>query len=155
MMRRGIRLGFGTDGAATRASLDMFQVLHGAVLGQQAVSGTPYHVDIPVTHEQILLQALRGGAATARLPDSIGSLEIGKRADVVLVGTSDPDQFPVVDPMITLAESTVGRDVQTVLIDGHVVLRDGQLTTVDLAPMRDHLRKQYQRIMTRYDEAIS
>jgi 5-methylthioadenosine/S-adenosylhomocysteine deaminase len=154
MMRRGIRLGFGTDGAATRASLDMFQVLHGAVLGQQAVAGTPYHVDLPVTHEQILHQALRGGAAAARLSTSIGSLETGKLADIVLVGTTDPDQFPVVDPMITLAESTVGRDVRTVIIDGRIVLRDGELTTVDLAPMREHIRKQYKRIMTRYDEVI-
>jgi 5-methylthioadenosine/S-adenosylhomocysteine deaminase len=154
MMRRGIRLGFGTDGAATRASLDLFQVLHGATLGQSSVAGTPYHIDPPVTHEQILHQALRGGAATARLPDAIGSLEVGKRADIVLVGTSDPDQFPLVDPMITLAESTVGRDVQTVVIDGRIVLRDGQVTTVDLAPMRAHLRSQYQSLMNRYDEAI-
>ncbi|HTC52052.1 MAG TPA: amidohydrolase family protein [Steroidobacteraceae bacterium] len=154
MMRRGIRLGFGTDGAATRASLDMFQVLHGTVLGQQAVAGTPYHFDLPVSHEQILTQALRGGAACARLGDCLGSLEIGKRADIVLVGTGDPDQFPVVDPLITLAESTVGRDVQTVIIDGRIVLRDGQLTTVDLAPMQAHLRSQYQRLMQRYDEAI-
>jgi 5-methylthioadenosine/S-adenosylhomocysteine deaminase len=154
MMRRGIRLGFGTDGAATRASLDMFQVLHGAVLGQQAVAGTPYHQDLPVTHEQILAQALRGGAAAARLADSVGSLEVGKRADIVLVGTDDPDQFPLVDPLITLAESTVGRDVRTVIIDGRIVLRDGQLTTVNLAPMREHLRGQYRRIMERYDEAI-
>ncbi|MGC2403766.1 MAG: amidohydrolase family protein, partial [Acidobacteriaceae bacterium] len=154
MMRRGIRIGFGTDGAATRASLDMFQVLHGAVLGQQAVNGTPYHIDIPVTHEEILRQALRGGAAAARLGNSIGSLEVGKLADIVLVGTSDPDQFPLVDPMITLAESSVGRDVRTVVIDGRIVLRDGRLTMVDLAPMREHLRNQYQRIMTRYDEAI-
>ena len=126
--------------------------LHG---GQQAVAGTPYHVDVPVTHEQILRQALHGGAAAARLSGSIGSLEVGKLADIVLVGTSDPDQFPVVDPMITLAESTVGRDVQTVVIDGRIVLRDGELTTVDLAPMREHLRKQYRRIMDRYDEVIS
>jgi len=154
MMRRGIRLGFGTDGAATRASLDMFQVLHGAVLGQQVVAGTPYHFDLPLTHEQVLAQALRGGAATARLADSIGSLEIGKRADIVLVGTSDPDQFPLVDPLITLAESTVGRDVRDVVIDGRIVLRDGELTTVDLAPMRAHLRSQYRRIMDRYDAAL-
>jgi 5-methylthioadenosine/S-adenosylhomocysteine deaminase len=154
MMARGIRLGFGTDGAATRASLDLFQVLHGTVLGQQAVNGTPYHIDIPVTHEQILRQALHGGAAAARLSDSIGSLEVGKRADIVLVGTTDPDQFPVVDPMITLAESTVGRDVRTVVIDGRVVLRDGEFTTVDLAPMRAHLRQQYQGLMKRYDEVI-
>jgi 5-methylthioadenosine/S-adenosylhomocysteine deaminase len=154
MMRRGIRLGFGTDGAATRASLDMFQVLHGAVLGQQSVAGTPYHLNLPVTHEQILAQALRGGAAAARLSDSIGSLEIGKRADIILVGTEDPDQFPLVDPVITLAESTVGRDVQTVVIDGRIVLRDGRLTTVDLAPMRAQLRNRYRQIMARFDEAI-
>ena len=154
MMGRGIRLGFGTDGAATRASLDMFQVLHGAVLGQQAVAGTPFHFDLPVSHEQILTQALRGGAACARLEDSIGSLEIGKRADIVLVGTEDPDQFPLVDPLITLAESTVGRDVQTVIIDGRIVLRDAVLTTVDLAPMQAHLRSQYRRIMDRFDEAL-
>jgi 5-methylthioadenosine/S-adenosylhomocysteine deaminase len=154
MMARGIRLGFGSDGAATRASLDLFQVLHGTVLGQQAVNGTPYHIDIPVTHEQILRQALLGGAAAARLSDSIGSLEIGKRADIVLVGTTDPDQFPVVDPMITLAESTVGRDVRTVVIDGRVVLRDGEFTTVDLSPTRAHLRQQYQGLMKRYDEVI-
>jgi 5-methylthioadenosine/S-adenosylhomocysteine deaminase len=154
MMRRGIRLGFGTDGAATRASLDMFQVLHGTVLGQQVISGTPHHFDLPVSHEQILAQSLRGGAAAARLSDSIGSLEIGKHADIVLVAASDPDQFPPVDPLITLAESTVGRDVRTVVIDGRVVLREGQLTTVDLAPMRVHLRTQYQRIMARYDEAL-
>jgi 5-methylthioadenosine/S-adenosylhomocysteine deaminase len=132
----------------------MFQVLHGAVLGQQVVSGTPYHMDLPVSHEQILAQALRGGAAAARLSDSIGSLEIDKLADIVLVGTEDPDQFPLVDPLITLAESTVGRDVQTVVIDGRIVLRDGQLTTVDLAPTREHLRSQYRRIMERYDEVI-
>ncbi len=154
MMRRGIRLGFGTDGAASRASLDMFQVLHGAVLGQQVVAGTPYHFDLPVSHEQILRQSLRGGAACARLSDSIGSLEIGKRADIVLVGIGDPDQFPLVDPLITLAESTVGRDVQTVVIDGRIVLREGELTTIDLAPMQAQLRGQYRRIMERYDEAI-
>jgi 5-methylthioadenosine/S-adenosylhomocysteine deaminase len=154
MMRRGIRLGFGTDGAATRASLDMFQVLHGAVLGQQVVAGTPYHLDLPVSHEQILAQALRGGAAAARLGDCIGSLEVGKRADIVLAGTQDPDQFPLVDPLITLAESTVGRDVQTVVIDGRIVLHHGQLTTVDVAPMHAHLRAQYRRIMGRFDEAI-
>jgi 5-methylthioadenosine/S-adenosylhomocysteine deaminase len=154
MMRRGIRLGFGSDGAATRASLDIFQVLHGTVLGQQAVNGTAYHVDIPVTHEEILRQAFRGGAAAARLSNSIGSLEVGKLADIVLVGTTDPDQFPLVDPMITLAESSVGRDVRTVVVDGRVVLRDGEFTMVDLGPMREHLRNQYQRIMNRYDEAI-
>lgn len=154
MMRRGIRVGLGTDGAATRASLDMFQVMHGAVLGQQAVAGTPYHVDPPVTHEQMLKQALRGGARAARLEHAVGSLEVGKKADIVLVATDDYDQFPNYDPVITLAESTVGRDVRTVVIDGRVVLKDGELLTLDLGPMRERVGRQYQTLMSRFDRAI-
>ena len=155
MMRRNIRVGLGTDGAATRASLDMFQVVHGAVLGQQAVNGTPYHVDPPVTHEQMLKQALRGGARAARLDRHIGSLEPGKKADIVLVSTSDYDQFPNFDPVITLAESSVGRDVHTVIIDGRVVLKDRELLTVDLARMREQVAANYKSIMSRFDTAIA
>jgi 5-methylthioadenosine/S-adenosylhomocysteine deaminase len=154
MMRRKIRVGLGTDGAATRASLDMFQVVHGAVLGQQAVNGTAYHVDPPVTHEQMLKQAFRGGAQAARLADAVGSLEVGKKADIVLIATDDYDQYPNYDPVITLAESTVGRDVRTVLIDGRVVMEDGELLTIDLGPMRERVKKQYQTIMARFDRAI-
>jgi 5-methylthioadenosine/S-adenosylhomocysteine deaminase len=155
MMRRNISVGLGTDGAATRASLDMFQVVHGAVLGQQAVNGTPYHVDPPVTHEQMLKQTFRGGARTARVEREIGSLEVGKKADIVLVATTDYDQFPNYDPVITLAESSVGRDVRTVIIDGRVVLQDGQLLTLDLARMRNRVAQQYATIMSRFDRAIS
>jgi 5-methylthioadenosine/S-adenosylhomocysteine deaminase len=154
MMQRRIRVGLGTDGAATRTSLDMFQVMHGAVLGQQAVAGTPYHVDPPITHEQMLKQALRGGAQAARLEREIGSLEVGKKADVVLVSAGDCDQYPNHDPVITLAESTVGRDVRTVVIDGRVVLRDGELTTLDLGRMREQVAKNYAAIMARFDRAI-
>jgi len=129
-------------------------VMHGAVLGQQAVNGTPYHVDPPVTHEQMLKQAFRGGAAAARLEHVVGSLEVGKKADVVLVATDDLDQFPNYDPVITLAESTVGRDVRTVIIDGRVVMKDGELLTIDLGPMRERVGRQYQTLMTRFDRAI-
>jgi cytosine/adenosine deaminase-related metal-dependent hydrolase len=76
MMDGGIRTGLGTDGAATRTSPDMFQVIHGAVLGQQAINGTPHHHDLPVTHEQMLRQAMRGGAAAAGLSHAIYSVPV-------------------------------------------------------------------------------
>jgi 5-methylthioadenosine/S-adenosylhomocysteine deaminase len=154
MMRRGIRIGLGTDGAATRASLDMFQVVHGAVLGQQVVAGTPYHVDPPVSHEQMLKQALREGARTARLGGEIGSLEVGKKADIILIATGDYDQFPNYDPVITLAESSVGRDVRTVIIDGRVVFRDGTLLTLDPVVIRDQVEKSYRAVMARFNQVI-
>jgi 5-methylthioadenosine/S-adenosylhomocysteine deaminase len=154
MMDRGIRMGLGTDGAATRTSLDMFQVIHGAVLGQQAINGTPHHHDLPITHEQMLRQAIKGGAAAAGLSHAIGSLEVGKRADIVLVSTGDLDQFPVIDPTITLAESTVGRDVHTVLVDGKIVLREGRLTQVNLETTQQYVLGRYKDLMLRYDEVI-
>jgi 5-methylthioadenosine/S-adenosylhomocysteine deaminase len=155
MLHRGIRLGLGTDGAATRGSLDMFEVVHAATVGQQAVGGTPYHIDPPISHEQMLTAAIRGGARAARLEKRIGSLEIGKLADLILVESTSPAQFPNYDPRITLAESTVGPNVRTVIIDGRVVMKDRVLLTVDLASMKERLRRQYGVLMDRFERAIA
>jgi 5-methylthioadenosine/S-adenosylhomocysteine deaminase len=155
MLHRGIRLGLGTDGAATRGSLDMFEVVHAATVGQQAVGGTPYHIDPPISHEQMLTAAIRGGARAARLEKRIGSLEIGKLADLILVESNSPAQFPNYDPRITLAESTVGPNVRTVIIDGRVVMKDRLLLTVDLAAMKERLRRQYGVLMERFERAIA
>jgi 5-methylthioadenosine/S-adenosylhomocysteine deaminase len=155
MLHRGIRMGLGTDGAATRGSLDMFEVVHAATVGQQAVGGTPYHVAPPITHEQMLRAAIRGGAQAARLESRIGSLEAGKLADLILVESTSPAQFPDYDPMITLAESTVGPNVRTVIIDGRVVMKDRVLLTVDLGWMKERLRRQYGVLMDRFEKAIA
>jgi 5-methylthioadenosine/S-adenosylhomocysteine deaminase len=155
MLARGIRLGLGTDGAATRGSLDMFEVVHAATVGQQAVAGTPYHITPPITHEQILSAAIRGGARAARLEHQIGSLEPGKLADLILAESTSPAQFPNYDPMITLAESTVGPNVRTVIIDGRVVMKDRVLLTVDLAAMKDRVNRQYDTLMNRFEKAIA
>jgi 5-methylthioadenosine/S-adenosylhomocysteine deaminase len=155
MLQRKIRLGLGTDGAATRGSLDMFEVVHAATVGQQAVGGTPYHIDPPITHEQMLRAAIRGGARAARLEGEIGSLEAGKLADLILVEATSYAQFPNFDPMITLAESTVGPNVRTVIIDGRVVMKDRVLLTVDLAAMKERLGRQYATLMERFAKAIA
>jgi 5-methylthioadenosine/S-adenosylhomocysteine deaminase len=155
MLHRKIRLGFGTDGAATRGSLDMFEVVHAATVGQQTVAGTPYHIDPPITHEQMLAAAIRGGARAARLDKQIGSLEAGKLADLILVESTSYAQYPDYDPLITLAESTVGPNVRTVIIDGRVVMKDRVLLTVDLGVMKERVSRQYGLLMERFEKAIS
>jgi 5-methylthioadenosine/S-adenosylhomocysteine deaminase len=154
LVRRNIRVGLGTDGAATRGTLDLFQVSHYAVHGQQILDGTPHHGASPMSYVDMLRQTIRGGARAAHLETQIGSLEPGKRADIILVGNTDYDQFPMYDPIITAAEHTVGRDVRTVIIDGRIVMKDRQLLTVDLGPMRERVKKQYAQIMQRFDKAI-
>ena len=154
LVRRNVRVGLGTDGAATRGTLDMFQVAHFAVLGQQILDGTPHHGVAPMSYVDMLRQAVRGGARAAHLENAIGSLQAGKHADFILISTGDYDQYPVFDPVITVAEHTVGRDVQTVIIDGRIVMKDRKLLTVDLGPMRERVNKQYGIIMNRFDGAI-
>ena len=155
LVRRNVRVGLGTDGAATRGTLDLFQVAHYAVLGQQILDGTPMHGSSPMSYADMLRQVVRGGARAAHLENVIGSLEPGKRADMILIAATDFDQYPMYDPVITAAEHTVGRDVQTAIIDGRVVMKERQLLTVDLGPMRERVKKQYAHIMERFDKAIA
>ncbi|MGA8597404.1 MAG: amidohydrolase family protein [Bryobacteraceae bacterium] len=153
MLHRGIRLGLGTDGAATRGSLDMFEVVHAATVGQQAVGGTPYHITPPITHEQMLRAAIRGGTRAARLERHIGSLEAGKLADLILVESDSYAQFPNYDPTITLAESTVGPNVRTTIVDGRVLMKDRVLLTIDMGAMKERVSRRYSTIMERFDRA--
>lgn len=153
MVRRNLRVALGSDGAATRSTLDMFAVVHGAHVGSQAVAGTPYHWDTPLSCEKILRVAVRGGARAARLDGQIGTLAAGKLADIVLINTSDPDQFPRIDPVITLAESTTGRDVRHVIIDGRIVMRDRRIVTIDVEATQQKIAARYKTITERFDLA--
>jgi len=151
MLHRGIAIGLGSDGAATRGSLDLFQVVHAATVGQQAIAGTPYHIDPPISFEAMLRAAIRNGARAARMERQIGTLEPGKLADLILVTSNDLDQYPNYDPMITLAEATVGPHVQTVIIDGRVVMKDRKILTIDLDAIRPQMTQHYRALMTRFE----
>lgn len=153
MLHRGIALGFGSDGAATRGSLDLFEAVHAATVGQQTTAGTPYHVDPPISFEGMLRAAVLNGARAARLERQVGSLEPGKLADLILVAANSPDQYPNYDPMITLAESTVGPHVQTVIIDGRVVMRDRKILTIDLEAKRPEMTRHHRALMDRFERA--
>ena len=155
MVRRNIPVALGTDGAGSRCTLDLFEAMHQAVVGQTAVAGTLYHSGIPIDYDRMLELAARNGARAMRMPDKLGSLEVGKLADIILVGSTDYDQFPVLDPAITLSQNAVGRDVRTVIVDGRVVMKDRQFLTVDLEPMKRRIADQYGQIMERYHTALA
>jgi len=154
MVERNIAVGLGTDGPGGRCSLDLFEVAHYAVLGQTILNGTLYHAGAPIGYETMLKLTCRNGARVARLANKIGSLEPGKLADVILLASTDFDQYPVVDPVITVAQNCNGRDVRTVIVDGRVVMKDRVFVTMDLDQMRHYVEKRYASIMQRYDIAL-
>lgn len=155
LIRRRVRVGLGTDGPASRGSLDLFQVCHYAVLGQTLGYGAPYHAPAPITYAAMLKQACRGGAAAAQLGARTGSLEVGKLADIVLVGHDDYDQIGSMDPTVTLGQNVVGHHVRTVIVDGRLVMKDRAFLTVDIEAMRARVAERHPLIVQRYERAIA
>jgi 5-methylthioadenosine/S-adenosylhomocysteine deaminase len=136
MWRAGVDIGLGTDGAATsQGTLDMFRIANTVAAGQQHIYGVAPH-DFFVLHPLEALQmATRGGAAALGMADRIGRLAPGLAADIVLLSTDSPDASVTVSPIAFLADGATGRDVDTVIVDGRVVVRHRELD-VDVVEMR-------------------
>ncbi|MFC6885119.1 MULTISPECIES: amidohydrolase family protein [Actinomadura] len=150
MWRRGVAIGLGTDGVNTRGTLDLFQVAHGARTNQQLVYGTPYHDRFAVEPAEPLTIATRGGSRALGLADRIGSLEAGKRADVVLLGLDAADAAASITPEAFLYEAANGRDVHTVFVEGRAVMRDRAFTTVDVAEIRARAAARQRELAARF-----
>lgn len=150
MWHRGIRVGLGTDGAASWGPLDIFRAAHAARIGQQAVTGTPLHFHDIMPSDRLIRVATNGGASALGLGDQIGSLEVGKKADILLLKCDELDQLPLYDPLFAIATTMVGRDVQTVVIDGEIVMKDRELLTIDREKLDHELASRLPDIMDRF-----
>ena len=136
LLAAGVLLGLGTDGAASNNELDLFAEVQMAALIHKGVRLEPLAVPAPAALEM----ATSGGARALKLDSRIGSLEPGKRADVVVLDLDEDNLVPLYDPVSHLAYAAASADVRTVLIDGRIVLEDRQLRTVDEAEVRRQVR---------------
>jgi 5-methylthioadenosine/S-adenosylhomocysteine deaminase len=127
MLERGISVSLGADGAPCNNRLDMFTEMRTATLLQKVSHGAE---TLPA--QRALRLATIGGARAVGLAQEIGSLEEGKRADVMIVNLDCLHSSPrPADITSTIVYSTQASDVQTVIIDGRVVMRDRELLTMN------------------------
>ncbi|CAN5778971.1 5'-deoxyadenosine deaminase [soil metagenome] len=126
MRRRGISVSLGADGAACNNRLDMFEEIRLAAT-LQAVTEAPG----AITAQDAIWMATREGARALGMDAEIGSIEIGKRADLILVERDRPHLAPDIDPWSTLAYAARGTDVRMTMVDGHILQRDFELTQLD------------------------
>ena len=84
------------------------------------------------------------------MEEEIGSLEVGKKADILIVECGEMDQTPRYDPLFAVATMTVGRDVRTVVIDGEVVMKDRELLTIDRDRLIHDLKARLPGLMDRF-----
>jgi cytosine/adenosine deaminase-related metal-dependent hydrolase len=128
MRRRGICVSLGADGAACNNRLDMFDEMRLAAT-LQAVKEAPG----ALTARDVVWMATRDGARTLGLEHDIGSIEAGKRADLILVDRDRAHLAPDVDPWTTLVYATRGTDIRLTMVDGRILVRDFQLIHLDEA----------------------
>jgi 5-methylthioadenosine/S-adenosylhomocysteine deaminase len=137
MLERGIKVGFGTDGAASNNTLDLLRDVQLAALVYKGLTGDPTCMPARTVAELLTL----GGARALGMDTRIGSLEVGKRADVVCLDLDRVHATPVFDPFAHLAYAARAADVRHVVVDGQCVVEDGRLATCDEYELRRRVRE--------------
>ncbi|MBI2367576.1 MAG: amidohydrolase [Deltaproteobacteria bacterium] len=127
MLRQGVNVALGTDGAASNHSQDLFDTMKAASLLQKV-----HHQDAGIIEPYAVLRmATAGGAKALGLSSVCGTIEVGKRADLILVNLDTVHNQPINDIFSQIVHCAKASDVQTVIVNGEVLLKDRVLTRLD------------------------
>jgi 5-methylthioadenosine/S-adenosylhomocysteine deaminase len=137
LLDRGVSVSLGADGAPCNNRLDMFTEMRTAALLQKVLRGSRA---LPAL--TALRMATTGGARALGLADQIGSVEVGKRADLQLINLDHLNTTPRPDPVSTIVYAAETGDVETVIIDGQIVMREGRLLTFNEEDVITQAREQ-------------
>jgi len=123
----GVNVGLGTDGPASNNTLDMVETMKTATLLQKLIYLDP---EVLPAHE-VLRMATINAAEALKLKEEIGSLEVGKKADIILIDMSKPHLKPLHNIYACIVYSARGSDVDTVIVDGKIVMENRQVKTLE------------------------
>ncbi|MGO0062200.1 amidohydrolase [Brevibacillus fluminis] len=127
MLEQGITVGMGTDGSGSATTIDMFEEIKAATWLQKLEHGDP--TVLPA--RQVLRMATVGSAEALNIAHQVGTLAVGKKADLILVDLNKPHLQPLHNLESLLAYGVNGADVDTTIVNGKVLMRNRQLTTID------------------------
>jgi 5-methylthioadenosine/S-adenosylhomocysteine deaminase len=146
-MGAGVKTGLATDGAASNNDLDMFGAMFTASLLAKVHTGDPTALKAP----EVVRAATLGGAEVLGMVDRIGSLETGKRADIISVSLESPRMTPMYDPFSHLVYCARGSDVTHAMVNGRLLLRDRRHLTLDLESVIGRARDLGERIRKEFN----
>lgn len=142
LLKQGVTVGLGTDGCASNNNLDLFSEMDmAAKLHKVALMDTTV-----MDARTVFRMATIDGARALGLDHLVGSLEPGKKADIIVIDMHKPHLTPMYNPYSHLVYAVNGRDVKTVLINGRVIMEDRRLLSMDLGEIMARAREQSQRI---------
>ncbi|MEO3947028.1 5'-deoxyadenosine deaminase [Gorillibacterium sp. CAU 1737] len=146
LLHSHVSVSLGADGAPCNNNLDMFNEMRLAALIQK-----PAHGPTAMDAKTVFRMATIGGARAVGMAKEIGSLEVGKRADLAILNLNDFHTFPSydVDPISRIVYSATRADVETTIIDGRIVMENGILRTIDKAVVLKESDRSIKRLLSR------
>lgn len=150
MLEKGLIVSLGTDGPCSNNTADMFQTMKVAALLHKGVNRNP--AVLPAW--QVLNMATLGGAKALCWDDEIGSIEVGKKADIIVVNLSKPHLKPIYNEVSHLVYAARSEDVETVIIDGRIVMENRQLTTLNVEKVMEEVEKAKNELLERASRNI-
>lgn len=144
MVRAGMEVGLGTDGpAGSNNNLDMLEEMASAARLQKVTRNDPK----AISAREVLRLGTIGGAQVLGLADKIGTLEPGKRADVVIIDLQQAKVQPVYSVESAIVYAASGNSVVTTIVDGKILMRRGKLTTIDEAEVMSKAKEYREKIL--------
>jgi 5-methylthioadenosine/S-adenosylhomocysteine deaminase len=137
MVKMGIIVGLGTDGCSSNNNLDLFQEMDTAAKLSKVFYSDPVGLDA----KTVLKMASSWGATVLGLEKQIGTIEKGKKADIITVDLYNPHLCPLYDPLSALVYSANGADVKDVIVNGRVLMKDRKFTTLDSVEIMKAVRE--------------
>ncbi len=132
MLKQGVRMGLGTDGAASNNDLNMWEEIRLAALLHKGVNYDPTVMSAPT----VMRMATIGGAEAVGLDHLVGDIVVGKRADLIQMDLSGAHMTPLYDVISHLVYAVSGSDVVTTIVDGNILMEDGRVLTLDAEKVR-------------------
>lgn len=126
MLEEGINVTIGTDGAASNNNLDMLEEMH-----LTSIIHNGYMLNPTVMSPDTVLKMATANGAKLQGRNDTGSLEVGKKADIVAIDTSSPHCHPILNPLALLTYSIGEEDVYMTMVDGKILYENGEFLTLD------------------------
>lgn len=143
LLKSGVNVSLGTDGSASNNNLNMFEEINLASLVNKGLNKDPESVP---AYKALEMATINGAKALGK-EDEIGSIELGKKADIIIIDTEKPHFYPKNNPLASLVYSANASDVDTVIVDGNILMEKGQLKTIKLQDTMKNAEIQAKKLM--------
>jgi 5-methylthioadenosine/S-adenosylhomocysteine deaminase len=136
MIEMGLTVGIGTDGCSSNNNMDIFQEMDTAAKLSKVFPLDPIRLDA----KTVIKMATVWGAEVLGLEKQIGTLEVGKQADIIVLDPRSPNLCPIYDPFSAIVYAATGGDVKDVIVNGKVLMKEREFMTLDPSEVMGRVR---------------